>query len=371
MADFATEINDTKIRTNVTSWNVLNIPKFEDPLETFWNNVYGLGGCAESRSGVVLKNKNAKSKNADVYYMCNVSRSSTYPYDYKGHWVNATTYQKDTYQWTAGKEDELKKGNVTDTVYVYNGTQWVVSERETSIGLCMSSKENVVSKYEGGYYACHDNTWIEATVLEYDTYGQVCATEGLIVNGNVVPTNQYVCDAGSFRMVVMTDLRDNQTYKVTTIGEQTWMAENLCYQALSYNIAGFGKQPYCYYSWNKAMNGDEGCEYSNKICSPARGICPDGWHIPTVLEFKILDSITDNTPTALMASGTDIYGFSAVPAGYIDYNDEPRSTKSIYFRTSSFRNNYKYYWEKGHFVEWSDASGNTADVPIRCLQDSK
>lgn len=380
MADFATEIDVAKVHANVKSWNVLDIPKFEAPLETFWNNVYGLGGCTESRSGVVLKNKNTKSKNAGVYYKCNASRSNIYPYDDTGHWVAATTNQKDTYQWTAGNDNELKKGNVTDTIYVYNGTQWVVSERETAIGLCVSNNENVVSKYEDVYYTCHDKAWKKATVLEYDTYGQECATNGSIVYGNVVPTNQYVCDAGSFRMIVMTDLRDNQSYKVTTIGEQTWMAENLCYQARNYDFSGFGEQPYCFYEWEKAMNGDEGCDYNkDKTCTPPRGICPEGWHIPTMHEFDILDKTTGKSLDALCdtvynsrTSCTNVYGFSAKSVGCLYDGHRQKHITDFIFTTSSYDTIYRYFRELRSNCSgdcYIHINGTDYAAPIRCLQD--
>lgn len=190
MADFATEIDTSKIRANVKAWNILDIPKFENPLETFWNNVYGLGGCSDKRKGVVAPNSNKLSKNYNKYFICK-----------SGHWVDATTYQKDTYEWSAGKTGELKKGNVTDTIYIYDaydGSKWKVAERETTIGLCGESNIGKVSKFEGTYYICKNNAWTTATALEYDTYG-LTGTEGDVKAGVVNKDKYYVYENGAWR----------------------------------------------------------------------------------------------------------------------------------------------------------------------------
>lgn len=188
MADFATEIDISGIRANVKAWNILSIPQFENPLEMFWNNVYGLGGCSDKRLNVVAPNSNKLSKNYNKYFICDGS-----------HWNDATTYQKDTYGWSAGKSGEFKKGNVTDTIYVFNGSNWEVSKRETSIGLCGKNNAGVVSKYDGIYYICKNNAWETATVLEYDTYG-LTGVEGDVKVGVVNKNKYYVYENGAWRV---------------------------------------------------------------------------------------------------------------------------------------------------------------------------
>ncbi len=188
MADFATEIDISGIRANVKAWNILSIPQFENPLEMFWNNVYGLGGCSDKRLNVVAPNSNKLSKNYNKYFICDGS-----------HWNDATTYQKDTYGWSAGKSGEFKKGNVTDTIYVFNGSNWEVSKRETSIGLCGKNNAGVVSKYDGIYYICKSNAWERASMLEYDTYG-LTGVEGDVKAGVVNKNKYYVYENGAWRV---------------------------------------------------------------------------------------------------------------------------------------------------------------------------
>ena len=188
MADWAYDFDYSTIRASVKSWNILDIPDYETYLDIYWNNVYGLGGCSVNRKDVVAPNSNKLSKNYNKYFICNSAK-----------WVDATTYQKDTYEWSAGKSGELKKGNVTDTIYVYNGTKWEVSERETTIGLCQNSNAGVVSEYDGTYYVCKNNAWGTATVLEYDTYG-LTGAEGDVKAGVVNKDKYYVYENGAWRV---------------------------------------------------------------------------------------------------------------------------------------------------------------------------
>ena len=153
------------------------------------------------------------------------------------------------------------------------------------------------------------------------------------------------CEYGS-----LTDDRDGQTYKTVKIGDQWWMAENLNYASL-YSTQVLDSSSFCYkdsaeycekygrlYIWSAAMDstsdwGENGryCGF-NKTCSskyPVRGICPEGWHLPSADEWKNLYTVAGGKPTAGTplkstngwnneGNGTDAFGFSALPAGYYD-----------------------------------------------------
>ena len=146
-----------------------------------------------------------------------------------------------------------------------------------------------------------------------------------------------------------TDARDGQTYNTVEIGAQCWMAENLNIGTM---INGYDNQAnngtiekYCYsnntancdeygglYQWNEMM------QYST---TPGiKGICPDGWHLPTDAEWCTLEQEVDPTITCsstgwrgvdgggkLKEAGTTHWaspntgatnssGFTALPGGY-------------------------------------------------------
>ena len=167
--------------------------------------------------------------------------------------------------------------------------------------------------------------------------------------------------AGNVQKGSFTDPRDGQVYKTVKISDQIWMAENLNYD---YNM-GTAKS-YCYndeaancekygrlYTWAAAMdsaakfsNAGKGCGYGEKYnpkkYSPRkiRGICPEGWHLPSDAEWETLFTAVggkyvagtklkssngwNNGYDKTTGNGTDEYGFSVLPAG-------DRGTSGLYY----------------------------------------
>jgi uncharacterized protein (TIGR02145 family) len=125
------------------------------------------------------------------------------------------------------------------------------------------------------------------------------------------------------------DPRDGKVYKTTCIGDQVWMAENL-----NYNVSGslfydnesangdiYGRL----YNWEMIMNGQAS---SDLVPSGVRGICPEGWHVPSQNEWNILinylggelyaggairDTVGWNPPNT---GATNSSGFTAKPGGF-------------------------------------------------------
>jgi uncharacterized protein (TIGR02145 family) len=129
----------------------------------------------------------------------------------------------------------------------------------------------------------------------------------------------------------LVDARDGQTYKTVCIGKQVWMAQNLNYNApgsicndsLSSNCAIYGRL----YTWDMVM---QGADSSANVPSGVRGVCPQGWHLPSIKEYQnLLESVggTGKGENALkdtklwqlpddgIAVNTNSSGFSALPGG--------------------------------------------------------
>ena len=193
----------------------------------------------------------------------------------------------------------------------------------------------------------------------------------------------------------MIDWRERKLYKTVTIDEQTWMAENL---DLDYKVDGStygtytntdnGKTYGRYYTWAAAMDSagvysdnSKGCGHGGKTCTiktPVRGICPEGWHIPTPAEWDILYSAIGSSPYAMQAKGyeswsgaTDAYGFSALPAGFHDDNGSFGYVGSSAYFWGAAETNSHYASEWGLVASNAGLgySNNYCGYSVRCLKD--
>lgn len=145
-----------------------------------------------------------------------------------------------------------------------------------------------------------------------------------------LPTNSFI------------DSRDGEIYATITIGSQTWMAENLRYDAPG-SLLNPNNPSIAYgrlYNWPTVMNGSP--EHTPFTTSNIRGICPNGWHIPSDGEWTTLeiahgmdpiDSISNNVYRGSKGrafksktewvevvpgwneNGLDSLGFNGLPAG--------------------------------------------------------
>lgn len=140
----------------------------------------------------------------------------------------------------------------------------------------------------------------------------------------IYESNFSADDSGSF-----TDSRDGHVYRYVDIGNQTWMAENLNY------VGKNGDAGICYnndtsscrisgalYTWSEVMAGSQS---SSSAPSNIQGICPNGWHVPSDMEWGTLiayvgaDSarikLSSKSAWSNSGNGTDQYGFTVLPTG--------------------------------------------------------
>ena len=193
----------------------------------------------------------------------------------------------------------------------------------------------------------------------------------------------------------MTDARDNRTYKTVKIGKQTWMAENLnlkmkgayCREYDFRKCDVYGR----YYDWPTAV-GRLDCNYKDTcgVAPVVQGVCPDGWHLPSMEEWNTLvefvggDSIAgaklrsiNGWPSDVRDSlGSDDYGFRAIAAGSRQLNPFEEGTYTFYSNRASFWTSTERY-KDGAAVVWINNKDETwlrveksAGFSIRCVKNS-
>jgi uncharacterized protein (TIGR02145 family) len=182
-----------------------------------------------------------------------------------------------------------------------------------------------------------------------------------------------------------------KTYHAVEIGSQCWLRENLdvgimisgtdtskdngiiekfCYNDSIENCDKYGGL----YQWNEAM------QYTTT--PKARGICPQGWHIPDYFEFETLSSIVDGCSNALKAigqgtgdgTGTNTSGFSALLAGYRTHygSFEDLSIGAIFWSSTEFNSKYVYFaslYFAGNRINLKNSNFKDVGYSIRCIKD--
>ena len=330
----------SSIRNNILAWGLsLEVPDFGKYITAYWTTAYGLGGCGSANDGEVKKD------NRNVYRICKTS-----------NWAVASELEYDTYKLScsAANEGEIKKGSVSETEYICKSKAWGVAtqfERDTYKWSCSAANEWETKKGNASdnIYTCKNNVWQEPNYK--DKY----------------------CFENKNKCTYFTDTRDKQRYSYVVIGEQTWMAENL-----NYNASGSK----CY------NNSNSDCEIYGRFYDweTAKKSCPSGWHLPTYEEWEVMTTYIGDDGTGgkkLKATsgwgyngngnGTDEFGFSALPGG--GYSDGSFNNVGIYgFWWSASEDdatNYAYHqlmiYSNDNVAMKSNSKSSLYSV--RCLQD--
>jgi uncharacterized protein (TIGR02145 family) len=255
---------------------------------------------------------------------------------------------------------------------------------------CGGSTYNPATQFCSGsaiYSKCNDSTYTPTThFCGGGSYGVLEKCSG----SEYTPTTQ-MCHRGSVKSYI-TDSRDNKKYPYVKIGTQTWLAENLNYNA-SGSKCYDNQTSYCntygiLYNWVTAMNID--ASYSSKLYTASArhtGICPEGWHIPSDSEWTTLMRNADGTGDYGMSgtadknlratsvwnrSGdTDSYGFAALPGG-IGYSDGRFVSAGIYglWWSASENNAYNAFSRFMYSISGNRNSYDKTNLQsVRCLQD--
>jgi uncharacterized protein (TIGR02145 family) len=177
------------------------------------------------------------------------------------------------------------------------------------------------------------------------------------------------------------------------------MAENLnyavdsswCYNNRADSCAKYGRL----YQWASAMN--LGPKYDttawNDNAVNYQGICPEDWHLPnnddwqTLYDYVALNNGSENVGTSLkstgewipysnIATGTDRFGFLALPSGYRDISGgfNHVSYYAHFWSGTEDNRNYAHNWSLSYIDETFYAysyNDKNYGYSVRCLKNAK
>jgi uncharacterized protein (TIGR02145 family)/uncharacterized repeat protein (TIGR02543 family) len=173
-----------------------------------------------------------------------------------------------------------------------------------------------------------------------------------------------------------TDSRDGKKYKTTIINGKIWMAENLnyptsdgswCYDDNNNNCNTYGRL----YNWNTA-----------------RTVCPAGYHLPSRDEWDALTSFAGGDVAGALlkaksgwsdrdygssGSGTDDFGFSALPGGsrHTDGSFDDAGDYGYWWTATEDGGGYAY--DRYMYYLYDDVHEGNGDVgygfSVRCRED--
>lgn len=271
-----------------------------------------------------------------------------------------------------------KEATCTVTVEKKNVTSLTVSpiaHRFASVGETLQLTAKIVPSDASVQVVKWSSDKTSVAVVDENTGLVTCKGGGTAIITAKCDGKEATCTVSMPEYGTVTDCQNN-TYKTVKIGSQWWMAENMRATEYSENntdskdiniriIAGGGTinfLPYCIdarnksnwystkdwdtsyddlvskfgclYNWAAAVGVADGEKVKDYFSGNRQGICPDGWHIPSISEWyqfrtfveesednykagKCLKSVNGwyNKDESQYKPALDTYGFTALPAG--------------------------------------------------------
>ncbi|GBU25115.1 hypothetical protein R83H12_01754 [Fibrobacteria bacterium R8-3-H12] len=196
-------------------------------------------------------------------------------------------------------------------------------------------------------------------------------------SSSVVPIVPSSSSPASGTSGTFTDSRDSKVYKWVKIGTQTWMAENL-----NYNAGG-----------SRCYNDDPAnCDKYGRMYNLVTAIeaCPSGWHLPTKDEWDALTEAVGGSSTATrylkatsgwfdcgpVGSGSshiceDKYGFAALPGGYSLPNgySSNASYSGLWWSATKYNDQSAYRLVMDHNTESTSWDRGSDYYSVRCFKN--
>ncbi|MEI7620050.1 MAG: FISUMP domain-containing protein [Candidatus Falkowbacteria bacterium] len=242
-----------------------------------------------------------------------------------------------TEEWSEGKIYSTSTG-VTSTY------MQVIPNAPTPADEGCTNSQNVIN-----YTPINDGTSYAISFCLGNTTGTLTSGPKCLTPGGITDTDcsSSVC---GYNLI---DSRDGQIYPTVQIGTQCWLARDINYgtrvsacasgdcsgnctsscavrgtvlkNQANANSGSFEK--YCYsdsenncdtggglYQWHTAMALPQACDSTDcsaQINTPHQGICPDGWHVSSDLDWSVLESFYATSTCDPNRSGSD-----CSPAGH-------------------------------------------------------
>ena len=235
-------------------------------------------------------------------------------------------------------------------------------------------------------YLCENPGCMDPTADNYDPY----AIEE--DNSCVWADGSPVCDFQT------TYTFDGYTYDLVAIGDQCWFAENLRTEHYANgdaipgdlsdgewsNAAATNLGAQAIYNNDASNLADYGRLYNWYAVDDARGLCPSGWHVPTVGEYTELTDFLGGASVAgsLMKSspindpswdGTNESGFSALAGGYRTniVGDFGQAGSTGFLWSSSANGPHSWYLIMESGENYADALyfDRRLGFSVRCVRD--
>ncbi len=307
-ADNSFGVELAQVRENILDWNISQkISMFENYVEYFWSDVFGLGRCTEKREGEIRPDTNPRSRYFNENFVCeklhwhllgkklssSSANDSSESGDSSSSGKSSSSEKNATPTSSENSSSSVKRSSssrqstaIIDPPYKEE-TSVIDPEALAILGTCNGENEGAVKKAFNVSFVCKSELWYSLLLadMEQDSWFNPNITYGSL-----------------------TDQRDGQTYRTVVIGTQKWMAENLHYggenasvklaaNMADENLCPSGDEKYCekagyVYTWTAAMNLSPTYRSrvvsSYPITSNHQGICPDGWHVPSKEEWNTL-----------------------------------------------------------------------------------
>jgi uncharacterized protein (TIGR02145 family) len=180
------------------------------------------------------------------------------------------------------------------------------------------------------------------------------------------------------------------------IGDQVWMAKNLdvdapgsfCYKRKIENCSKYGR----FYTWTSAMKLSDGYvakSAQDSVKRVHRGVCPVGWHIPSIYDFDRLNAYLKDIDDAVSVGtnlkardvwpesensmpGENGFGFNAFPYGAM-LSDTVSGMDSLtgFWSTAERDSATAFFWSLRYDNDelLRDSLGKNVAFPVRCLMD--